>query len=241
MDFVYLLKHDTENNSEELRYSLRSLRNVPHDQVVIIGEKPDWLTNVLFIPVPQNSTKYQNVNANMMRAIHDDRISDKFVLMNDDFFIMKPLQEIEPLHFGYMQEVLNYYRQRYGSDTPYINNMQSALHLLQSEGHKYPLSYELHVPMVMQRSVLKDIYNNQTSRLFQVRSYYGNHVQVGGRQVSDCKVFIDDNHNDGAYSQDPEKYLAAQTFLSATGGAFKRGIVGEYIRRSFPSPSVYEA
>lgn len=240
MDFVYLLKHDIENNSEEFRYSLRSLCNIPHERVVVIGDKPKWLKNVLHIPVAQDKTKHENVNANIKAAIADNQISDEFVLMNDDFFIMQPLDKIEPLHFGNMQEVIDHYRERYQEDTPYIQNMVHAMKLLQSHGYANPYSYELHMPMVMQRSKLKELYEEYDGRLYQFRSYYGNYAQVGGDKVTDVKVFLDPTHNDKLFNDNPRKYLASQQYLSATGGAFKKGIVGEFIRNVFVEKSSYE-
>ena len=240
MDFVYLLKHDEENDSEEFRYSLRSLRNISHDKIVVIGDNPKWLKNVLHIPVAQNKTKHENVNANIKTAIHDSRISDEFVLMNDDFFIMKPIDTIKPLHFGNMQEVIDHYRERYQEDTPYIQSMIQAKGLLESHGYKNPYSYELHMPMVMQRSKLKELYEKYNGRLYQFRSYYGNYAQIGGDKVADTKIFLDARHNDEQFNKNPKKYLASQQYLSATGGAFKKGIVGEFIRDAFAEKSPYE-
>ena len=40
-DVVYCVKDDPDN--EELRYSLRSLKNLPHQKVWIYGGGPKWL------------------------------------------------------------------------------------------------------------------------------------------------------------------------------------------------------
>ena len=70
MDIVYLIKVDPENDSEELRYSLRSLKNIPHQKVILVGEKPEWVTNVEFIPVAQTKTKHQSYARSYPGKIH---------------------------------------------------------------------------------------------------------------------------------------------------------------------------
>lgn len=49
MDILYLCR---PGENLELRYSLRSLRNVPHGRVWIFGDCPDWVTNVNLVHQP---------------------------------------------------------------------------------------------------------------------------------------------------------------------------------------------
>lgn len=240
MDIVYLVKTDPENDSEELRYSLRSLKNVPHDKVVLVGEKPDWATNVTFIPVPQVYTKPVNVGMNMRAAVASELISEEFILMNDDFFFMKPITQMPTLNFGFMKDVLELYRRRYPQGSAYMESMEALYNLLRSKGVEQPVSYELHLPMVFSKSKIQLMWDTVKGPLYQFRTYYGNHYMVVGQSVSDVKVFLGSEHNDPAYETNPQAYLEAQTFLSATGGSFKRGLPGDFIRAQFQDKSVYE-
>lgn len=241
MDIVYLIKVDPENDSEELRYSLRSLKNIPHQKVVIVGEKPEWVTNVDFIPVSQTKTKHQNWSMNLSAAVRSDRISDDFIMMNDDFFFMKKIQRMPHLNMGGMKQVIDSYNKRYPMGSEYIDKMTKLYTMLIESGHEKPMSYELHVPTVLNKQNVLDMYQAANGQpMYQFRSYYGNHFNVAGETIRDVKVFVDPSHNDPQYNQDPEQYLAAQTFLSTTGGSFKRGVPGDFIRKMFPDTSPYE-
>jgi hypothetical protein len=237
---VYIVKEDTENNSEELRYSLRSLKNVSHDKVIIVGEKPAWVKNVTHIPVAQTGTKGENSAVNTRAAASSPLVSEEFIFMNDDFFILKPMSNIPALSFGLMADVIAKYEARYSEGTPYIINMKQLYNVLLSKGFVSPLSYELHVPMVLSKSKILELYRTAEGRLYQFRSYYGNYSNIGGKVVDDVKIFLNQSHNHPEYVSDPQSYLQNQSFLSATGGAFKRGIVGTFIRESFAEPSPYE-
>lgn len=247
MDIVYMFKQSEENDSDELRYSLRSLRNIPHDKVYVVGEKPAWLKRAVHINVAQNTvrdgdipTKYKNVANNLRTAAATDEISDDFIFMNDDFFIMKPLDSLPTYHWGPMREVIAHYTERYTLESDYIHRMKELYALLRSQGHAEPLSYELHVPMVLNKANLRRMYSADFSRIYQTRTMYGNYFQVGGERIDDVKVYLEARHNDPRYNADPEAYLAAQSMLSASGGSFRTGPVGTYVRAAFPDKSPYE-
>lgn len=236
-----MIKEDPENDSQELRYSLRSLSNLPHNKVFIVGEKPSWVQNVNFIPVEQSGTKAQNVKNNMNAAIESELLSDDFIMMNDDFFIMKKIPAMPNVHFGPMEQVIAAYETRYPDGSLYIDNMKQLYEKLIIQGIREPISYELHTPMVLNKQKVKYLqHETETGRIYQFRSYYGNVFGVGGTQIKDVKVFVDPTHNDPEYIENPAQYLQSQTFLSATGGAFKRELVGRFVREYFKEKSVYE-
>lgn len=241
MDIVYLFKQDLENDSEELRYSLRSLKNLPHDKVFIVGEKPSWVKNVEFIEVSQTGTKYQNVMLNLLATVKNEQVSNDFTVMNDDFFIAKALPELPNLNFGEMQQVIAWYVERYPEGSGYIERMKMLYDALRERGIETPMSYELHVPMVFNKNkylTLRD--NMQGKRLFHYRTYYGNYYNLGGTPSKDCKIFLEPRHNDSDYNENPLAYLQNQSFLSVTGAAFRDGLPGDFVKKSFPDKSMYE-
>lgn len=247
MDIVYVFKQSEENDSEELRYSLRSLRNLPHDTVYVVGEKPPWLQGAVHIPVEQNTvrvgdvpTKYKNVSKNLRTAAETAEISEDFIFMNDDFFVMKPFATMPAFHWGPMREVIARYTERYEVESDYIYRMKELYAFLCSQGHDEPLSYELHVPMVLNKTNVRRMYAKDFSRIYQTRTMYGNYFNVGGERMDDVKVYLDPRHNDPHYNADPAGYLAVQSFLSASGGSFRTGLVGEFVRAAFPDKSPYE-
>lgn len=240
MDIVYLFKEHPENDSEELRYSLRSLKNIVHEKVYIVGEKPNWVTNIEYIPVAQSKTKPENWGMNLSAAVNNSEISDDFVMMNDDFFLMKMLHEVPNINFGDMKSLIEHYMMRYPDSSIYIDNMKKIYALLVNQGYEAPVSYELHVPMVINKQRVIDLYRAVDGPLYQFRSFYGNYFELGGTPVHDVKIFIDPIHNDPLYNLDPKRYLDEQVLLSTTGGAFSRGLAGDFVRSMFVEKSPYE-
>jgi hypothetical protein len=92
-------------DNTELRYCLRSVEKhlTGYGDVFIIGAKPEWLRNVIHIPFdegfsPQSYEKDRNIYNKIMAAIADNRVSDDFLFMNDDHFL---LQNYEAGKFPY--------------------------------------------------------------------------------------------------------------------------------------------
>ena len=239
MDIVYLVKNNSDNDSQELRYSLRSLKNIPHRKVYIVGEKPEWVRNVEFIPILQDKSKMDNVMTSMTAAVNHEAVSEDFILMNDDFFFMKRIEALPALNFGLIEEVIARYEYRYPEGSRYISSMKRAHQLLVERGIAHPLSYELHVPMMFNKHKAMTMLRDEQWP-YHIRSYYGNIYATNGQSVDDVKVFLEQRHNASLYQQDPEKYLDEQLFLSATGGSFGRGLVGDFIRSRFSETSMYE-
>jgi len=240
VDIVYLVKNSVENDSEELRYSLRSLKNIAHGKVFLVGESPAWVKNVIFIPVEQSRTRYENWTMNLMAAATNDAISEDFLMMNDDFFIMKPTSELPPTNLGPVKSVIEQYEARYPGGSDYISIMKRLYEALLQRGCSNPLSYELHTPMTLSKTRVRRLYEDVAGQFIQFRSEYGNYFDLGGLTVPDVKVFIDLRHNHPSYQWDPESYLEQQALLSTTGGAFNRGRVGDFVRSRLAKKSDYE-
>lgn len=226
MDVVYVV--GPQKRTDELRYSLRSLAaHVPHDRVWIVGHKPRWVRGVEHIPRGQFSTKWLNSTANLRAACEHPDVADEFVYMNDDFFIMRPLEETPVLHRGPVADV--------AARTPlsrYRAGMMATARVLRSQGVEEPLSYEMHVPLVVDKAKMLNALNLPEARSIPVlhkRTLYGNLAGIGGEQAPDVKV-------QSASQEPPEDPL----FLSTNSGAFTDGPVGQLIREAFPDPCRYE-
>lgn len=239
IDIVYLVINNSDNDSQELRYSLRSLKNIPHRKVYIVGEKPEWVRNVEFIPVLQDRPRIDNVMTSMTTAVSHEVISEDFILMNDDFFFMKQIDFLPALNFGLMKEAIARYEHRYPEGSYYISSMKRTHKSLVERGIAHPLSYELHIPMMFNKYKAMTMLRDEQWP-YHIRSYYGNIYATGGQSVADVEVFLEQRHNSPLYQQDPEKYLDEQLLLSATGGSFGRGLVGSFIRSRFSEASMYE-
>lgn len=229
----------------ELRYSLRSVAaNLDHDRVWIAGHKPSWLTDVGYISVLQRRSKYENSTANVRAACEHPEVSADFVLMNDDFFVTQPMDAVPVLHRGPIADVYAYYESVRPTLSPYLSGMAQTRDLLESLGHTDLLSYEVHVPMPVNKQAMiealqlaagvrlkhNDPFRSKRITALHKRTLYGNHFSIGGTFSEDCKVFRDDQDFD-----------AERPFLSTDDVVFSKGRVGEMLRDRFPEPSPYEA
>lgn len=98
MDVVYILGSGSLVKNEEIRYSLRSLERNMLDiaDVYIVGEKPEFLKDFIHIPSQDLSPeKWRNAYKKIKIACADSRISEDFLLMNDDFFMLEPFNGAE--------------------------------------------------------------------------------------------------------------------------------------------------
>ena len=234
MDIVYLLK-DTSKN-EELVYSLRSLVNLPHDKVYLVGGCPLEINKerVTHIPTRQTNDKYKNTTTSIEVAARDPRISEDFILMNDDFFILQPIKDPEKelnLCRGPINEVLAEYTKRYGPDAnSYLIGMRQTNIYLQDLGVKEPLSYELHIPITMAKTNVLRLFQLPYLHSLQVihkRTIYGNLFKNNSQQVEDVKV-----------RRKTYWPIYNQKFLSTEDDSWQ--YVKPYIHSLFPGKGPYE-
>jgi hypothetical protein len=97
-DIVYVVRQGEQN--VPLRYSLRSLGNLPHRRVIVAGSCPSWVKNVTRVPVHRGSGKFDNIERNLRAALDLPDLADEVVYMNDDFFIMEPIDRVPLVHGG---------------------------------------------------------------------------------------------------------------------------------------------
>ena len=227
-DVVYPVK--LRGHDRELRYSLRSLKNIPHGNVYIVGECPKWVKNVIHIDVRQRRalTRFENSARNLLAACRDPRISDEFIWMNDDFYITRPIKKIPALHRGTLEEVIS--TEYEGKNSQYVRIMRHANDYLKKAG-KPTYCYELHAPMMIRKQGYLDIYKLFRDR-HQVphgadRSLYGNFEAIGGTKVKDVKVYK------------PDGDIPDGPFVSSGPGALEGSFL-EWLRGTFPERSDYE-
>jgi hypothetical protein len=220
MDLVYICR---DGDNEELRYSIRSaIANIPHDNIWVFGGKPDWYIGN-YVRLKQNGFKYDNARANLAAITRHYDVSKNFVLMNDDFYAIRSVETVEPMHRGLMQKHLDMIEVNLG----YKELVQETFDTLIKIGIEQPLSYELHVPMVMNKDKLAKII--RMPGLW--RSLYGNIYGIGGEEYLDVKV-----HNTidiDSLMKNPLPYISSHenTF---------QGILDGYFNTAFPNPSKYE-
>jgi hypothetical protein len=213
------------SGSNELRYMLRSLVNIEHDRVFIIGDRPILLQNVIYIPYAQTTDIAHNTFQIIKIACEDSRVSEDFILMSDDMFVMRKVESIPVRHRGTYRDVINAYSAQKQRGF-YVSRMIATSKLLERLGFRDPLCYELHIPFVINKEkwldicpIMKDTYNKL--------SIYGNFYKIGGEAMEDVKVRT-------------SREIPRGDFISTFDTTFNTIPVGKYIRDTFPERSKYE-
>src|SRR5690606_10294105 len=128
-------------------------------KVFIAGYKPTWGgDHILHIPSDQSGEKYDNVRNNWIAALQDPRLSDDFILMNDDFFIMQPTKHVPPLR---RKKNIEHYIKLFSELNPkshYVKTMKQVRDTLLSWGIEEISSYELHVPMLINKQKMLTLF-----------------------------------------------------------------------------------
>ena len=228
MDLVYFCR---DGDNEELRYSIRSaVKNLKFDKLWVVGGKPSWYTGP-YIEVSQKGRKYQNVQDNAHKIFHSPEISDPFIIMNDDFYIVKPVDDVVNFNGGKLLDRAILY-DSLAPMSRYTQKLFDTHSFLLKSGIQDPLDFELHVPIVINKLGFKKAFNNK--HLW--RSLYGNfqHVPSVGME-EDVKVYVDGPLIFKSYSIDDLKY----PYLSSDDGSFEF-LYNNILRDMFPEPSIYE-
>jgi hypothetical protein len=231
LDIVYVCRPGDDN--EELRYSLRSLRNLPHGKVWIAGYCPSWVSDeVGRIPVPQMASKHQHALASLIAAMDHPEVSDPFLLFNDDFYVMQPMDRIPVLHNGPLEKVIEEH-----AKSTYREAMEKTAEVLRNTALAVEpfYGYEIHCPMEFEKLALGLILTlGQKVSRYQYRTVYGNYRKTeygdSGTQCSDIKVYRSTKGHD----------YRNWSLLSTSDRTFKFHPVGRYIREQFSEVSPYE-
>jgi hypothetical protein len=229
MDFVYICK---EGINEELKYSIRSvIESFPDSNIWVVGGKPDWYVGN-YINVEQKESKYKNAVENLKTISTSDQISESFVLMNDDFYIIKKINKIENFHGGYLLNKINLY-QKLNGNSQYTRKLSGTYKKLKALGFENPLDYELHVPMIMEKEKLKIILELIDQFLW--RSIYGNKFEVGGTKMQDVKVYTTGPLVLKSYNLNMDSH----TYLSSSDSSFNN-IFNKILKDKFDKKTKFE-
>lgn len=235
IDIVYPVRPGGRN--VELKYSLRSLDNLPHNDVWIVGNVPNWVTNVWGIQLDQRKGKYRNSLTNLLTAAQTEELSDEFYYFNDDFYVTEKVEgELPALNRGPLIKVIGWMQEN-NIKSKYYRRILNTYQFLVASGFPNPTSYELHAPMKMDKEGVLEVFDDigwdsPDYIPVQPRTIYGNYNNVGGTSIADVKV-----HGKSAKEFDNK---SGNGFLSSNDKSFENGHIGRTIQRQFPKRCQYE-
>jgi len=149
-------------NDTELRFCLRSVEKhlTGYGEVFIVGEKPPWLRNVVHIPCPDYGDKIydkeRNIYCKILAACADDRVTEDFLFMNDDHFLLQDYNaELFPNYFdGFLKDfkTITLYRRSVSNTIEHFNKYALAW-LPNFE----PLYCDVHCPILYNKQSWKGL------------------------------------------------------------------------------------
>jgi hypothetical protein len=229
MDLVYICRN---GQNEELKYSIRSaVKNLPHDKIWVVGGKPDWYTGN-YIQVNQTKNKYANARDNLRALTESEEISESFVLMNDDFYIVNKINSIPYMHAKTLDEKIRA-REDLFSGNSYNKLLKATIRSISKRVDGPAIDYELHVPMVMEKKKLQHVL--KFPGLW--RSIYGNIFNVGGIETKDVKVYEESSI---FYPNSYRINNLTSDYLSSSDDSFEI-VKNKVLEKLFPKRSIYEA
>ena len=189
MDILYILGRGSKHDDMELRLSLRCLEKNCHgiNRVFIVGNKPDWVQNVTHIPAEDTWTAENNAFQKILKACRSD-ISDEFLLMNDDFFM---LNQFDIRYKLFSRGTL----EKTEKDDLYSQSKNKTLDFVKRYSIT-PANFEVHCPMPINKhrallleGIAEYFKKEKTGLLF--RSLYGNVFGFWSQVVEDTKIYYD--------------------------------------------------
>lgn len=174
----------TQDCGMELRYSLRSLKNITNfsGKVWVIGDRELWFSpkiNYINVPMIKHKPYYDQVNK--MLSIINELPSD-FIASQDDLYITSPT-EIIAYKRGELTGIGDGYHNR---------TKRYTAEVLSELGYENLLDFECHTPMLVNKhkfeQTLNMIADHPRKELLQWRSLYGNMHDLYGIPFEDAKT-----------------------------------------------------
>lgn len=232
-DIVYYFQGE---NSEELKYSIRTVdMNIKWNHIYLVGDKPKWFKETSkSIYVESKNLNLQRNGLGSVAILHIKKLIDSgkcpenFLLFNDDFFIIKQIDKW-----------VDYYRDDKDYNLKALHNHgyhKKTLRSLQYTDEKK--KYNLHVPMMINKEnflILYDKWKNFDNRDIDFRTLYGNMFTKSKHKLADLKIGINLE-----YDKENLYKISKSSFVSTSDDSFKKGLIGEIIRKNFNQPSSIE-
>lgn len=218
MDVVYPYK--SRPYDLELRYSLRSLVNVSHNNVIVAGDKPRLrVTHVPVRPIPD---RYRSSTANILAAAETAVETDQFIVMHDDIFVLEPWT-FRHENRGTIEEYL-------ANGNPsglYRSHVEWTRDLLKAHGVSDPLWFGLHTPTVYDREKLIDLITDFRGERYLLRTLYHNLFPQPSTRREDVKRRTWAGSPSGDVLSISDQCAWKSSFLA-------------WASKRFPRPSIYE-
>lgn len=229
IDVCIPLNNRSTQKNLELRYCLRSIEQHLSGvgNVFIVGYCPEWVDNVIHIPAdedPRNRFRDRNIMTKMAIACRDDRVSDNFLMVHDDHFL---LSDYEAAAFPYY-----HMGPLVPSDSQYGKTKQNTLSLLGPVNN-----YDAHCPIVFNKErFMRSVALADWSKWYGycLKTLYCVMNGIGGEFMFDIKIRMPWR------ADEIKSAIAGRKWFSIGDRCFKEGGMWDVLNELYPNKSRYE-
>jgi hypothetical protein len=230
MDIIIPLHDRSAWNHNELRYALRSIK-FEHDRVWVIGSKPDWLHNVIHLPL-RDKTNFPatNIYQKLMYACETEGVSDNFMMLHDDHYLLPSFQYDAAYYEGDVERAMlnckDYLQQR-----PIMNTVDRLLRDRQAS-MKY---FDISTPMMFNKKAFVEAMLSVDWMWpygYCIKTIYCNYHRIDGVESADGRVNVDKTYSSLLEFSHGRVCLSSADKMNDD---FKR-----FLQTMFPEKSKYE-
>lgn len=222
-------------NDTELRYCLRSIEKHLKGcgEIFIVGYLPNWVQNVIHIPATDGDKSYEkeaNIFRKLEQACKDERISEYFLFVNDDHFLLQDYDagDFPFFYSGKLSEVLT-------RGDEYASTGFNTFDALEEQ-----LYFDIHCPIIYHKEILR----NKVSRLnwskkygYCIKTAYmtgTDENEVNVKEMPDLKI-----NEEGITSTEIKKLIEGRPWFSIGPKAQYGGML-KVLQDLYPLKSKYE-
>ena len=226
-----IIPYKSTHDQLELRFALRSIdKNFKNlGTVYLVGDKPDWVRNVVHVYNSNKDHKRLNVGYALRMALWQDELRENIVIWHDDMFLLKELDTIPVWHGKSIKELSRLYNGIY--PTSYYTRKIRTADIPTELPH-----FELHTPMPASKKLLAEQLGDhppQKSYLMRTAYMIKNTDPKDWEYHEDVKIH---SYPGSRGWQDQERF---DTFVSSADNTFL-GVILPILRKRLQEPSQFE-
>lgn len=188
---VVPVRSESKNNHKELYYAIRGFQRHLNNigDIFVVSDKEIDLEGLKFIYCkddPELKYKERNIYRKILAACNDDRVTEDFILCNDDQFLLADFDS-DNLPFYYKEELYDTMMRNNNNYRKSLNHTRK--HLMKN--NKPTLDFDTHFPIVYNKKKFITTFESINWNIdfgFVIKSLYCGMNDIQGEYGGDCKI-----------------------------------------------------
>lgn len=221
----------------ELKYCLRSIAKhlINVGRIVIVGERPQWLQNVVHVPCVDNTSSWrraENIYRKVIAGLPDT--TNDFLFMNDDHYLLA----------DYRADLFPYYH-RGAIELHRVGNEAQRRQMENTVQLYYPdiiNDYDVHCPVIYNKDRFVKIFENLQwpEYGYGIKSMYCNFNANHSLQIINRILCEDLKFSQPLMRDSIMQVLEGRSWFSIGDACLKSGGMLAVLEELYPTPSEYE-